>query len=125
MSNPTCDDRIEGHLRSRIEDLAHMHAVINQDGGVIDGEDVTSDDALDRIAEYALGIETHTTMVVLLSTGGPGDQLEVEIERGTYGWELAETSAAYRFSDWFDGATIRTADRDVMEYLENMVQYLT
>lgn len=60
--------------------------------------------------EYPLWVTVKRTMVVGLSTGGPGDQFEVDIdEHGNM-----ESHPIYRFLDWWDGAT-RQADNDVVE----------
>ena len=124
MTDTKCEDRIDGHLASRIGDLEQIHEAIDNDGGVIDGEIVDADEALDRRDEYALAVDLRTIMIVQISTGGPGDQFEVEVERTEHGWELADAQATYRFLDWFDGATRYTDDADVMAYLQAMVERL-
>jgi len=121
MSNPTCEDRVAGHLASRIRDLEQMQEALGEDGGVIEGEEVTSDEVLDMIEDYALAVDLRSTLIVTISTGGPGDQLEIEVINDGHGWELADTSAIYRFLDWGDGATRRTNDDAVMDYLQSMV----
>jgi hypothetical protein len=117
--NQKCEDRIEAHLASRIEDLAELTARIN-------GEDEDdSDEAREELDNFALSLDLKVTMKVQISTGGPGDQFEVEIERGRFGWELADDFATYRFLDWFDGATRRTDNPAVMAYLANMVECIS
>ena len=125
MRDAKCEDRIDANLSSRIKDLEEIHEALNNDGGVIDGETVDVDEAHDRRDEYALAMELRTTMVVQISTGGPGDQFEIEVERTEHGWELADTQATYRFLDWFDGGDPRTNDSDVMTYLEAMIERLS
>lgn len=123
--NASCEKRIDANLASRIEDLAEIIAAIDNDGGVIDGDKVDGDDALERLNGYALCSDIKTIMTLQISTGGPGDQFEVEVVRGDYGWELDDTSATYRFLDWFDGATRRTDNPTVMRYLTSMVERLS
>lgn len=125
-ANKTCEDRIESHLAARIGDLTEIIEAIDNDGGEIDANLVgDSDDAMEYLDNFALAIEVRTTMIVQISTGGPGDQFEIEVVKGDYGWELADSSATYRFLDWFDGATRRTDDLAVMRYLSAMVERLS
>lgn len=98
---------------------------MDNDGGVIDGEEVDGDDALERLDEFALAIDIKTTMTVQISTGGPSDLFEIEVVKGDYGWELANTSATYHFCDWLDGATRRTDDETVMRYLNTIVERMS
>lgn len=125
MADIRCEDRIDGELKSRVEDLSRIFAVM--DGEQIDpeGEIEGYDDALDALDEYPLCVDLKTTMIVQISTGGPGDQFEIEIIKGDHGWELYETHATYRFLDWFDGATVRTDDPTIMRYMEVMVERLS
>jgi hypothetical protein len=120
----TCEDRIDGYMAGRIEDLTQIIEAIDNDGGEIDGDEVDYDDALERMDEFALSLDIRSTMIVQIGTGGPGDQFEIEVERGQFGYELAESSALYRFLDWGDGATRRTSDPAVMRYLEQQVERL-
>lgn len=123
--NTTCEERIDANLASRVEDLTAIYEAMNNDGGEVDGEWRDFDSALEALDEYALCIDVRTTMVVQISTGGPGDQLEITIEKGQHGWELASNEATYRFLDWFDGATRRTDNDAVMHYLGSMVERLS
>lgn len=121
----TCEDRVDAHLAGRIEQLAEILTAIDNDGGEIEGDEVDGEDALERLDEFPLCVDLSVTMTVQISTGGPGDQLEIEIERGQYGWELADDHATYRFLDWFDGATRRTDDENIMRYLSHMVERIS
>jgi hypothetical protein len=124
--NDTCEDRIDSYMAGRIEDLTKIIEAIDNDGGEIDGYEVDADDALERMDEFALSIDTETTMVVCIGTGGPGDQFEIKVERAQFGgYELAESSALYRFLDWGDGAVRRTSDPAVMRYLEHQVERMS
>lgn len=117
----TAEARIDAKLAGRIDDITELHKIVDDDEGMIDGEEVDADDAYDRLNSLALDVRVKHTMTVLLSTGDPGDQLEIAIEKGKYGWELADDEATYRFLDWFDGATRRTRDVDVMRFLEGLI----
>ena len=117
----TCEARIDKQLQGRIDDLTELHNVVDDDEGVIDGEEIDADDAYDRLANLPLSVDVKHTMTVLLSTGGPGDQFEIEIEKGEHGWELADDEATYRFLDWFDGATRKTDDPNVIRFLEGFL----
>jgi hypothetical protein len=123
--NKTCEERIDSHLASRAGDLADIFAVIDGETQRYEGEVYNEDDAVEILDEWALALDLTVTMKVVIGTGGPGDQFEVEITRGRYGWELAENEATYRFLDWGDGATRSTRDPAVMRYLEMMVERIS
>lgn len=122
QAQPTCEDRIEGYLAGRIEDLTEIVDIINNDGGEIDGEPYDADGAYDLLSEFPLSVGVRHTMVVQIGVGGPQDQFEIEIERGKYGWELADDKAVYRFMYWFDGAERFTRDEAVMTMLEHFAE---
>ena len=121
--NTTCEERIDGELASTIADLKGFRDTMANANG--QDNDDAFDEAQEEMDNYALCLDLKTTMIVQLSTGGPGDQLEIAVEKGQHGWELADDHATYRFLDWFDGATRRTDDPDIMGYLENMVERLS
>jgi len=113
-ANQKCENRIEAQLASRIEDLQELATRINGENEE-DGDEAQEE--LDNLA-----LDLRVTMTIQISTGGPGDQFEVEIERSRFGWVLANDFATYRFLDWFDEATRRTDDPTVMAYLANIVE---
>jgi len=90
MSENTCAERISERMASRAADI----------GGLLERED---DEARDELWEMPLSVDAQTTLKVLLSTGGPGDWLEVPIERATFRWEISGP-VSYHFQDWFDHA---------------------
>jgi len=117
--NETCEGWVGRYLFGRIEDLEGLIDRINGDD-VDDG-----DEAQEELDEFALSMELRTTMVVQISTGGPGDQFEIAVVNNGHGWELDADKATYRFLDWFDGATRTTDDPAVMAYLANMVERMS
>lgn len=123
--NETCEARINSHLAGRIADLGLLTDIMQSDKGVYAGEEIDGETAQDYLNEYALCLDLQVTMKVQLSTGGPGDELEISIERSKYGWRLAEDYATYRFLDWGDGAAMRTDNPAIMAYLENMVECIS
>jgi len=125
MSNTreaTCEERVSDQLAGRVRDLQGIRDRLDV---ALEVDDMYAHDAaLDELNTFALCVDLRTTMVVQISTGGPGDQFEIAVERGEHGWELADNEATYRFLDWFDGATRTTDNEAVMAYLENIVGYL-
>lgn len=119
----SCEERIDAHLAGRIEDLVEMDK--RRDVAEAAEDYDTQDEVLEELDNYALCIDVRHTMIVQLSTGGPGDQFEIEITQGDHGWELADREATYRFLDWFDGATKTTDNEAVMRYLGAMVERLS
>lgn len=121
----TCEERVSENLASRIEGIEEIYEALNNDGGEIDGDFCDYEAAYERLQELPLGIEIKSTLVVQLSTGGPGDQFEIAVERGAHGgWVLADNEATYRFLDWFDGATRRTDNEAVMAMLSNFAEIM-
>lgn len=130
MTDKTCAERVIGEMESRIAQLEALHTALddaqdNDGQGIeVDGETLDADDIAERIDTFALGAEIRYTLVVQLSTGGPGDQFEIEIQQSRHGWEIADDSATYRFLDWFDGATATTENPTVLNYLETIAECL-
>lgn len=68
-----------------------------------DGEVLDEEAAYDHLHEYPLGVSVKRVLRVDLSTGGPGDWLE--IEQDSDDGEVLDVS--YHFNDWFDHAERR------------------
>lgn len=127
---PSCKDRVEESLASRVASLNEINEGIRslqegtspvKIGGVeIDNED----DAVEFLNNFASGVSFKATMTVRLWTGGPGDQFEIEVEvrKSRWGWELAENEATYRLSHHHDGASVTTDDETVMRYLRSQIE---
>lgn len=92
--NESCDARISSHLEGREEQLSSLFDRLDADGD--------DEDAQDELYELPLAVETKTILVVQLSTGGPGDWIEAEIDRAAGWWEVQNVT--YHFNDWFDHA---------------------
>lgn len=125
MTDQTCEERIGAHLADREEDLEAIFAVIDGDSNTLHGEEATEEEGYQALDLFPLAAEIRSTLVVQISTGGPGDQFEIPVHRGSHGrWELADSEATYRFLDWFDGATRRTDNPAVMRMLENFIEVI-
>ena len=103
----TCEQRIDRHLQSRIETLRQISEGINPEtGNPYEDEDQQYEDADNMI----LSLDRRITVTVVLSTGGPHDELVF-----TYNGEPGDhepDSIDYRFQDWYDGATRRLTGSD-------------
>src|SRR5690242_158940 len=53
---PTCAERIRGQAESRAGDFAQLFAVAAGESTRYEGEEMTSDDAYDRLAEFPLAV---------------------------------------------------------------------
>ena len=101
MSHQSCEERVEAHLESRLDDLRKLWEAYS------DGEGDVED--LGNIFEYGLCFDyvpagTFTDQregffCYQLSTGGPGDEFRFYTD-ATLGCFRVE----YWFLDWFDGA---------------------
>lgn len=137
----TCEERIESHLRSRMDGIAAAFEIVTGAPNVeeadlserareilsergIDTDDTSDSDieeaARDYLRELPLGVSAKTVFRIDLSTGGPGDWLEVECSGDTPNYEPAGegehyeiTGVEYHFNDWFDHAQRTLRDDDL------------
>ena len=101
---PTCKDRINESLKSLNEDLTNL---------------MSDPDSDDYFNDPALSIDTYTLTSVCLSYGGPSSYLEIK----HVGSEVL--SVTYRFSDWFDTATVPVLECEpAYDYAVSIVQGL-
>lgn len=101
--DPTCAERLPGHLAGRLDDLRRILA--RDDPYAPGPDDIDEPGPLD---EYALGESVSYAVRVDLSTGGPADYITATV--GPDGVERA----TYHFADWFDHAE-RNLDGDELE----------
>ena len=94
----TCKDRIQSHKKMREKTLQEIYDAADN------GSNYEDMDAIDALYEYALGISSCTMVKIDLSTGGPGDWLEVVCNTERNAMEVMEVK--YHFNDWFDHASI-------------------
>lgn len=73
--------------------------------------DALAESAREALNDYGLALTVRTQLRWELSTGGPADWLEVDVQRGQHSWEVA--GARYVFQDWFDGARQDLAGREL------------
>jgi len=100
----SCAGRIKDSLASLNEDLTAMM------------DNPEHDDYFD---DPALSIDNYTLTTVCLSYGGPSSYLEIKHHEG------AILSVTYRFSDWFDTATLPVYESEpAYEYARSIVEGL-
>ena len=100
----SCADRIKDSLASLNEDLTAMMDNPNHD---------------EYFDDPALSIDNYTLTSVCLSYGGPSSYLEIKHKDGDI------VSVTYRFSDWFDTATVPVFDSEpAYEYARSIVEGL-
>jgi len=114
----SCELRIDSHLKSRNDYMMEMLAAMD-DGMTFDGYE----DAYDAFHEYPLDINTRKVITVQISTGGPGDWLEIYLYDENSSGEIYKVE--YHFNDWFDHAFRVLDEKSPMyEYAERLVQML-
>ena len=114
----SCDERIDSHLKSRLDDLKNLWSDYVND----ESEHVNE---LGELHEYGLSLDYHENnnevgyMRFQLFWGGPSDEFRFYLNatQGCY-------SIEYAFQDWFDGATriITGEDRDFLMQIFEMWQ---
>ena len=101
-----CADKIADELKSREADIQAL----------FDSEDY------EEIAEFALSHETIKLTKVCLSWGGPADYLEIEWQGHDFQHEILKVT--YRYSDWFDTATVAVEeDSPLYRYAEHIIEF--
>jgi hypothetical protein len=101
---PTCKDRIKDNLKSLNDDLTALYS---------------NPDSDEYFEDPALSIDQFQLTSVCLSYGGPSSYLEIK----HVGSEII--SVTYRFSDWFDTATIPVLECEpAYDYARSIVESL-
>lgn len=145
MAQPSCEDRIQRHLESRVDDFRVLSCLADVTADDLEPDELASshelfhkaealgveallhvadygddleraaneirESAVERVAEYPLGVSAYTTFRVEISTGGPAEWLEVVCSGDTPNYEPAGEGEHYEvdrivfhFADWFDHA---------------------
>ena len=94
----SCEERIDGEWKGRAEDFRDLFNRIEQD----------DEGAQDELYEYPLAVSSSKVYRIDLSTGGPGDWLEVHVDAE----DSQVTRIEYHFNDWFDHAQVDLRDED-------------
>lgn len=89
-----CAERIASELANTEEQLKELYARLES------GDAVANEEASIELNELPLGINTSQFTRITLAYGGPAEYIEVFHD----GYEISR--AVYRFSDWFDTATL-------------------
>jgi hypothetical protein len=102
----TCEDRIKDQFESRLESitpLSEREPEYDEDGNEIERDEDEEDDDSELLkGEDVLDVEKKRSIRILLSTGGPGDWFEVDVDSDN---SLGDVT--YHFQDWFDHAEMR------------------
>lgn len=106
IKDKSCAGRIKESLASLNDDLTKVMANENHD---------------DYFDDPALSIETFKLTVVCFSYGGPSDYLEIKWFGNDNDYEIK--SVTYRFSDWFDTATLPVFEHEpAYAYAVNLIE---
>lgn len=95
MSEKSCADRIKDELQKRNELLEEIYEKIESE------DDEEREEALEELYNLPLSIDKFEIIKIALSTGGPGDWIEVMVDEQGYIHKMT-----YHFQDWFDHASI-------------------
>lgn len=98
MKELKCAERIESELANTEEQLRELYTRFDS------GDDVANEEASIELNEYPLGINTSQFTRITLAYGGPAEYIEVIHD----GYDIIR--ATYRFSDWFDTATLELGE---------------
>jgi hypothetical protein len=122
MGELSCADRVESALSSRLASLVEWEAEYGRAEEA--GDDERMDEVLEAVREWPLCIERKATFWlsgdeadfhrwrVQLSTGGPGDWFDIDVDASSG----RVVGAEYVFQDWFDSATADSLDPADLEW---------
>jgi len=114
--HPSCKERIQEHMKARLDDLA---TALDEEPG---DEDYDRDDnEVERLRESVLSIATAIRVDICLSWGGPEDGFVLFIDD-----EGDAIEGYYYFKDWFDGAReyMNSSEIDMVEQVYGPFDYL-
>lgn len=134
MKGQTCSERVAAQMEQREEQIHNLFLVRDGDAlapvvreafdlGVNDplpeGADAT-EQAYDRLNELPLSVEVEHVVRIVLSTGGPHDEIRAYVRGG----EMFR--AEYAFQDWYEGATLPVLEVDsaLWRYAEEIVEMM-
>lgn len=120
-----CEDRIDAHLESRIEDLQKLYDLYWEDAD-------KHDEDLGNLYEYGLSLDfvapetfegqNESYFRYQLSWGGPSDEFRIFADQATpHRWAIYRIE--YRFMDWGDGAR-RVLDGEQYELIATLFEIL-
>lgn len=92
----SCEARIEASMKSREDYIESVYDAIDNES-----EFEGYENARDALDELPLSIDKYEVVRIDLSTGGPGDWLEVIVHPN----DGAILRVDYHFNDWFDHAS--------------------
>lgn len=95
----SCAERLPEHLASRLEDFRAMETRERR-ASATDNDD-RRDALYTEVSEYPLAVTVHRVWRIDISTGGPGDWIEVHTDD-----DNDPTRVEYHFQDWFDHASV-------------------
>lgn len=119
----TCEERIHDHMEGREQYITKLDAIINGKASTFDEdynppEEMDEEAARERLDELPLGIELRRYVRITLSTGGPADYLDAELDA-----DGRVQSVSYHFADWFDHAErVVPEDSALYRYAEYMAE---
>ena len=105
---PTCKERISDQLKGRMEDIDR--ALELQEKEIENNEE---GEGVEDLRESILCFDKTITVYMCLSTGGPEDGFELDLDPV----EKEITGGRYVFKDWFDGARQELTEEQLQKVL--------
>lgn len=112
MAEKTAREQIATELAGRMDDFRDILKRMESD------DDEIREEASEEAYEYPLGVSTSGVVRIDLSTGGPGDWIEVMLT----GEDVQRIE--YHFAPWFDHASI-TLEGDDFDVVDAFCRHLT
>lgn len=109
-TQPTCTDRVSGHLKSRVRDIRQLWEMHKEDPEKSDPDLGNFNEyglCFDYVAPGTFRDQKRGYFRYQISTGGPGDEFRFFCDEN-----LSPIRIEYWFLDWFDGAKIILHGKD-------------
>lgn len=100
-----CADLVLDKMIERSSQLNDINTIISD----VESSEEQVEEALEELNNLALEISSFKVIKILLSTGGPADWLELEIDD-----EGSPRRLTYHYSDWFDHAEIKVPEKSYL-----------
>lgn len=100
-----CADLVVDKMVERSSQLKKIDTTISD----VDSTDEQIEEAFEELNNFALGISTYRVIKIELSTGGPADWLELEVDDDGSARRLT-----YHYADWFDHAEFKVPENSYL-----------
>jgi hypothetical protein len=113
----TCAELVYSKMMEVNEQLENLNDIIADNMSDIE----ETEQALEELSNFALEFTSYKVIKILLSTGGPADWVEVEVDDDGHIMRMS-----YHYADWFDHAeTSVSSNSYIWDYASEIAKSFT